>query len=391
MKPIPLFPPFFLRMVDDVQLFSNDVLGLHIPEKPERLGDARRDFALRFIEEELEEFRTSETIEDDADALIDLIYVAVGRLVEMGLPASAMFEEVHNANMAKVRGELSKRPGSMGYDATKPPGWIGPNLSLYTDTTRVDLLRLRWLSNVCARAGVTLEAALHAAADRLETEIATQPKPQPKPPGKPRIVVIGHGRHGKDTVAEMLFEGYNFSFTSSSAFCARRVIWPLLMDVNLAQDFAKHLLNNRARNGNVFERIEELGEMRRKYLSADEAFHNRGSYRTLWFEAILWHCAFDPARLARDIFKDNDIYCGIRSRKEFEAVRKDQYLNHGDDRELIVVWVDRSNVLPPESGTSMELNKGDADVIIYNNGTLEDLRKQVSGFAKSLHNPCKDV
>ena len=34
----------------------------------------------------------------------------------------------------------------------------------------------------------------------------------------PKLLVVGHGRHGKDTVCEML-EAYGYTFQSSSKFC----------------------------------------------------------------------------------------------------------------------------------------------------------------------------
>jgi hypothetical protein len=32
---------------------------------------------------------------------------------------------------------------------------------------------------------------------------------------KPKLLVIGHGRHGKDTVCEMLRDHYGYTFESS--------------------------------------------------------------------------------------------------------------------------------------------------------------------------------
>ena len=46
----------------------------------------------------------------------------------------------------------------------------------------------------------------------------------------------------------------------------------------------------------------------------------------------------------------------------------------------IIVWVDRSEHLPPEPKSSMDITKSDADVTIDNNGTLEDLAVNVDAF-----------
>ncbi|UVK59262.1 MazG-like nucleotide pyrophosphohydrolase [Microbacterium phage Quartz] len=56
------------------------------------------------IREELEEFlvalQTDDMVEQ-ADALIDILYVAFGGLVVMGIDAEVLFDEVHRSNMSK--------------------------------------------------------------------------------------------------------------------------------------------------------------------------------------------------------------------------------------------------------------------------------------------------
>ncbi len=47
---------------------------------------------------------------------------------------------------------------------------------------------------------------------------------------KLKLLVIGHGRHGKDTVCEMLRDEYNYNFISSSQFCADHFIYNDLKD-----------------------------------------------------------------------------------------------------------------------------------------------------------------
>ena len=39
---------------------------------------------------------------------------------------------------------------------------------------------------------------------------------------KLKLLVIGHGRHGKDTVCEMLRDSYGYTFESSSKFCSNK-------------------------------------------------------------------------------------------------------------------------------------------------------------------------
>lgn len=78
----------------------------------------------RFLQEELNELLDATTLEDQADALVDLVYVAKGTAVMMGLPWPELWDDVQRANMAKVRGATHR--GNL-VDVKKPPGWQPPN------------------------------------------------------------------------------------------------------------------------------------------------------------------------------------------------------------------------------------------------------------------------
>lgn len=81
----------------------------------------------RFMLEELNEFMEAVEQQDLAeafDALIDLVYVAKGTAVQLGLPWSEGWDAVHDANMAKVR---SPSKTDRGFDLLKPDGWKAPN------------------------------------------------------------------------------------------------------------------------------------------------------------------------------------------------------------------------------------------------------------------------
>lgn len=119
-------------MLLDVSRFNRQVTGLPIPNEPKTLGVRRARWAEAAMQEEVEEFMVATAegnVAEAADALVDLVYFALGRLAEMGVPALAVFDEVQRANMDKVQGTLSKRPGSLGHDAVKPAGWRGPDHS----------------------------------------------------------------------------------------------------------------------------------------------------------------------------------------------------------------------------------------------------------------------
>lgn len=66
-----------------------------------------------------------EALAEVADGLADLIYVAVGAALELGIPLAAVWEEVHRSNMAKVRPPIRVREDGK---VLKPEGWTPPDV-----------------------------------------------------------------------------------------------------------------------------------------------------------------------------------------------------------------------------------------------------------------------
>lgn len=85
---------------------------------------------VHFLLEEVNELL--ESIEDNnfpevIDALIDIVYVAKGTAVILGIENwHNHFDEVHRANMEKIPGWNEKRPNQV-FDLIKPEGWKPPN------------------------------------------------------------------------------------------------------------------------------------------------------------------------------------------------------------------------------------------------------------------------
>jgi predicted HAD superfamily Cof-like phosphohydrolase len=77
------------------------------------------------MREELDEFLAAGNIYEQADAMIDLIYFALGTLVEMGIKPDEIFEIVHNANMSKLWPDGTPRYKDDG-KTLKPPDWQDP-------------------------------------------------------------------------------------------------------------------------------------------------------------------------------------------------------------------------------------------------------------------------
>lgn len=99
---------------------------------PRTLEGELLDFRVKFMQEELDEYAEAAgegDLEKQLDAIIDLIYVALGTLLMQGLlPAFAPgWQRVQAANMAKIRAERqedSKRGTT--FDVVKPEGWKPP-------------------------------------------------------------------------------------------------------------------------------------------------------------------------------------------------------------------------------------------------------------------------
>ena len=117
--------------------FQTDILGVTVPSTPTPLTRERGLARIEHLQEEIAELKDALTVdnknpgdlEEQADAFVDIIYIALGGLIEMGITPGAVFNEVHRANMDKVSGEVSKRPSNFGYDAIKPEGWTGPDIA----------------------------------------------------------------------------------------------------------------------------------------------------------------------------------------------------------------------------------------------------------------------
>lgn len=164
---------------------------------------------------------------------------------------------------------------------------------------------------------------------------------------KKKLLVIGHGRHGKDTVCEILRDKYDYSFESSSQFCSKLFIY-----------------NNLKNKYN--------------YATEEECYADRHNHRAEWYNAICDYNEVDGARLGREIFKEHDIYCGLRNKREFFAMKNTGVFDY-------CIWVDRSDHLPPEGIDSMSLTHWMADYTIDNNSTLSNLEFNVDQLLTYLH------
>lgn len=161
---------------------------------------------------------------------------------------------------------------------------------------------------------------------------------------KKNIIVTGYADHGKDTVSEML----GLPYESSSRIALKVFLLQVLRD--------KYGLN---------------------YESAEEAYQDRDNHREIWYQEIEAYNTPNLSRLIAEVFRENDVYCGLRSRDQLMEARRRRLVD-------LVIWVDASRRKPPESYKSITISKDDCDLIIDNNGTKEQLKARVAALRKIL-------
>lgn len=110
----------------DVREFQTK-FGQLVGDKPRHLTRRKLNERIAQMQEELDEFIIAvdnDDIAEQADALIDLVYFALGTAAHMGLPWQALWVDVQRANMSKVPGVKPER--GFLVDCIKPEGWEGP-------------------------------------------------------------------------------------------------------------------------------------------------------------------------------------------------------------------------------------------------------------------------
>lgn len=101
------------------------LFGVPFSNSPMLLASDRVEARIKWMQEELEELRAATDIVDQADAIADVIYFALGAFVEMGLDGGTVFALVHDSNISKLgpNGELSR---DIDGKIVKPQGWTSP-------------------------------------------------------------------------------------------------------------------------------------------------------------------------------------------------------------------------------------------------------------------------
>jgi len=155
---------------------------------------------------------------------------------------------------------------------------------------------------------------------------------------KPHILILGHGECGKSTLTEIISEVTGLTGIASSKFMAEIV-------------------------------ARKLG-----YKTVEEAWEDRRNHRAVWKQAIVEYRQDDPARIVRELYEDNHIYEGLRDREEFEASKEEGLFD-------LIVYIHRPGIAVDPT---MDMNEGDADLVILNTGDKEDYQEKCYRFAYFL-------
>lgn len=120
---------------NDVREF-HEKFGHPVAERPVMIDKRRALSRAKWMQEEVAEFLIADDIYEQADAMIDLMYFALGTMVEMGLEADELFAIVQQANMAKLWSDGKPHYNPKDGKVIKPEGWEdpAPKIKAYIDS-----------------------------------------------------------------------------------------------------------------------------------------------------------------------------------------------------------------------------------------------------------------
>lgn len=107
----------------------HEKFGHPVSDTPIIIEKERAMKRFNWMLEEINEFIEAEDIVEQADAMIDVIYFALGTLVEMGISPDYLFDIVHKANMSKLWEDGLPHYNLEG-KTIKPDSWEDPHNKL---------------------------------------------------------------------------------------------------------------------------------------------------------------------------------------------------------------------------------------------------------------------
>jgi len=112
-----------MSLEQDVREFLTK-FEMDCPENGQFLSKTNHEQRFTHMVEEVWEYCHSKTKEDKLDALVDLVYIAIGTSIMHGFDFTKAWQRVHEANMKKVRDKDEVFKSGI----TKPVGWKKPDL-----------------------------------------------------------------------------------------------------------------------------------------------------------------------------------------------------------------------------------------------------------------------
>jgi hypothetical protein len=149
-----------------------------------------------------------------------------------------------------------------------------------------------------------------------------------------KILIIGHGQHGKDTLAEMLIPKYQLKFKSATMYACEHIIYPLIGS---------------------------------NYNSMQECYDDRINCRELWKELITAYNTPIKSNLVKNVLEYSDIYVGLRDIQEYEECVEQELFD-------IVIGI-YNPTIPLDNTFNIPLEV--ADILILNNRDITHLQKIV--------------
>ena len=158
------------------------------------------------------------------------------------------------------------------------------------------------------------------------------------------MVVTGFAGHGKDQFCTFLLKASKgtIRFKDTSRILCQQIIYPL---------WGIH-----------------------HYDCEIDCYYDRKVNRAKWYNLLEEYSRNDKTSIANQVFLHSDIYCGLRSKEQLEALRRENCI-------AVLVWIDATaRTKTTESLESCTITAKDADVIITNNGTLKQLEQKAVAF-----------
>jgi len=121
----------------------HQAFGHPTSDVPVSLTEDRAKRRYAWMLEEINEFLDAvkeQDVVEQADAMIDTIYFALGTLVEMGVQPDVLFRIVQHANMSKLWADGKPHYNEMG-KVIKPEGWENPHPKLQLAIRKMHIRR----------------------------------------------------------------------------------------------------------------------------------------------------------------------------------------------------------------------------------------------------------